>query len=112
MIKNRIIRNFIFLKKYFAGNPLSLFRLKNYMYSIPKFVMFNTILSDTNYKMVVLNEKEKSIKSNLCKCLIVKSQQLNQLYNSSLTDFSLTFNVDLNVLIYSASLIFLFILLL
>ena len=24
--------------------------------------MFNTILSDTNYKMVALNEKEKSIK--------------------------------------------------
>ena len=62
MIKNMIIRNFIFLKKYFAGNPLSLFRLKNYMYGIPKFVIFNIILSDTNYKMVVLNEKEKSIK--------------------------------------------------
>ena len=56
--------------------------------------------------------KKNQSKSNLYNCLIVKSQQLNQLYNSSLIDFSLTFNVGFNVLIYSASLIFLFTLLL
>ena len=56
--------------------------------------------------------KKNQSKSNLYNYLIVKSQQLNQLYNSSLIDFSLTFNVGFNVLIYSASLIFLFTLLL
>ena len=56
--------------------------------------------------------KKNQSKSNLYNCLIVKSQQLNQLYNSSLIDFSLTFNVGFNALIYSASLIFLFTLLL
>ena len=56
--------------------------------------------------------KKRQSKSNLYNCFIVKSQQLNQLYNSSRIDFSLTFNVGFNVLIYSASLIFLFMLLL
>ena len=56
--------------------------------------------------------KKNQSKSNLYNCLIVKSQQLNQLYNSSLIDFPLTFNVGFSVLIYSASLIFLFTLLL
>ena len=37
--------------------------------------------------------KNSQSKSNLHNFLIAKSQQLNQLYNSSLIDFSLTFNV-------------------
>ena len=49
--------------------------------------------------------KKNQSKSNLYNCLIVKS--LNQLYNSSLIDFPLTFNVGFNALIYSASLIYL-----
>ena len=32
------------------------------MYSILKFVIFNIMLQDKNYKMVLLNDKEKSIK--------------------------------------------------
>ena len=48
-----------------------------------------------------MTQKNKS-KPNLYNCLIVKSQQLNQLHNSSLIDFSLTFNVGFNGLIYSA----------
>ena len=36
--------------------------------------------------------KKIQTKSNLYDCLIVKSQQLNPLYNSSLIDFSLTLN--------------------
>ena len=32
------------------------------MYSILKFVIFNIILQDKNYKMVLLNDKEKSMK--------------------------------------------------
>ena len=74
--------------------------------------MFNIIPHDKNYKMVYLSDKENQSKSNLYNCLIVKSQQLNQLYNASLIDSSLTFNVGFNVLIKSASLIFLLILLL
>ena len=44
--------------------------------------------------------KKNQSKSNLYNFLIVKSQQLNQLYNSSLTDFSFTFNAGFNVLIF------------
>ena len=62
--------------------------------------------------MVQLNDREDQSKFDLYNSLIVKSQQLNQLYNASLIDSSLTFNVGFNVLIYSASLIFLLILLL
>ena len=36
--------------------------------------------------------KKSQSKSNLYDCLIVKSQQLNPLYNLSLIDFSLTLN--------------------
>ena len=50
--------------------------------------------------------KKNQSKSNLYNCLIVKSQQLYQLYNSSLTDFSLTFSVAFDVLMYSNSVIF------
>ena len=32
------------------------------MYSILKFVIFNIILQDKNYKMVLLNDREKSMK--------------------------------------------------
>ena len=56
--------------------------------------------------------KKSQSRSNLYNCLIEKSQQLNQLYNSNLIDFPLTFNVGFNALVYSASLIFLLILLL
>ena len=77
------------------------------MYSILKFVIFNIILQDKNYKMVLLNDKEKSVKVEFVQQLNCEIK-LNQLYNSSLIDFSLTFNVGLNILIYRASLIFLF----
>ena len=77
------------------------------MYSILKSVIFNIILQDKNYKMVLLNDKEKSIKVEFVQQLNCEIK-LNQLYNSSLIDFSLTFNVGLNILIYRASLIFLF----
>ena len=46
--------------------------------------------------------KKNQSKTNLYNCLIVKSQQPNQLYNSSLIVFSLTFKVGFNVLIHSA----------
>ena len=52
--------------------------------------------------------KKNQSKSNLHNCLIVELQQLHQLYNSSVIDFSLTFHVGLNALIYNASLTFLF----
>ena len=58
--------------------------------------------------MMSLNDKKNHLKFNLNNCLIVKSQQLNELYSSSLIDFSLTINVDFNVIVCSASLIFLF----
>ena len=58
--------------------------------------------------MMSLNDKKNHLKLNLNNCLIVKSQQLNELYSSSLIDFSLTINVDFNVIVCSASLIFLF----
>ena len=77
------------------------------MYSILKSVIFNIILQDKNYKMVLLNDKEKSVKVEFVQQLNCEIK-LNQLYNSSLIDFSLTFNVGLNILIYRASLIFLF----
>ena len=77
------------------------------MYSILKSVIFNIILQDKNYKMVLLNDKEKSMKVEFVQQLNCEIK-LNQLYNSSLIDFSLTFNVGLNILIYRASLIFLF----
>ena len=47
-------------------------------------------------------------KSDFYHGLIAITLQLNQLYNSRLIDFSLTFKVGFNVLIYSALLIFLF----
>ena len=55
-------------------------------------MILNIILQDTNYKMMPLNDKENSNKVEFYDCLIVKSQQLNPLYNSSLIDFSLTLN--------------------
>ena len=56
--------------------------------------------------MVELIDKKNQSKSNFCKCLIAKSQQLNQLYNSNPFDFSLIFNVGINAIICSASVIF------
>ena len=59
-----------------------------------------------------LNDKKNQRKSNFFKCLIAKLQPLNQLYNPSPIEFFSIFNVSFNALIYSASLIFLFTLLL
>ena len=78
------------------------------MYSILKSVIFNIILQDKIYKIVLLNDKEKSIKVEFVQQLNCEITATNQLYNSSLIDFSLTFNVGLNILIYRASLTFLF----
>ena len=55
--------------------------------------------------------KKNQSKTNLLQLLDCESQQPNWLYNSSLIVFSLTFNVGFNVLIHSASMIFLFALL-
>ena len=56
-----------------------------YMYNVLKFLVLKT--------------------SELVNRLIAKSQQLNQLYNSSSIDFSLTFSFGFNPLTYIASLI-------
>ena len=56
--------------------------------------------------MVELIVKKNQSKSNFYKCLIAKSQQLNQLYNSSPFDFSLIFNVGFNATMCSSSVIF------
>ena len=75
------------------------------MCSILKFLIFKTIESN-NDKMVQLNNKKNKSKSYFHNCLVTKLEQLNQLYNSIPTDFPLAFNVGLNALMYSASLIF------
>ena len=55
LTKNRITRRFIFKNNtLFTKNNISssIFRLKKCVYSILKFVIFNIILQDKNYKMV------------------------------------------------------------
>ena len=54
------------------------------MYNILKFEIFNITFSGKKCEIGQLNEKKHHPKSNSYNLLVLKPQQLNQLYNSSL----------------------------
>ena len=103
LIKNRITKFYYHLFLNSTSFTETIFRWKSTQHRQVKIIciaLHSKIYDTSHYiKIKIINwcnlmTKNSQSKSNLHNCLIAKSQQLNQLYNSSLIDFSLTFNVD------------------